>query len=119
MQGFNREKLGTETLKLLDGSELTIDIHAVSNYEMMKLRRKFRKTQIDSNGRIKSVEFEDEDFIIEVLDISTGIKVSKDQLKAVTSDLKEIYDKYFTLDKEKKSKSTDIAEQNQVKESQE
>ena len=53
----NRRVLGEETLTFTDGESKEYKIHAVSNYEMMKLRRQYRKTILDGKGNIKDVFF--------------------------------------------------------------
>jgi hypothetical protein len=115
-----RRELGKELITFIDGTKQEISIHAVGNYEMMKLRRQFRKT-ILKKGEVDSVDFEDENFILAILDLATGTQISKNDLMEVDNDLKKIYDKYFTkeLDSSKKPKSTDIStpeQDNELKE---
>lgn len=116
-----RRQLGKELIKFIDGTDREINIHAVANFEMMKLRRLNRETKLNKKGEVDKVEFKDEDFVKAILKLATGTQMDTQDWEETENDLKELYDKYFgkNLDNTKKHKLTDIAEQNQDNKSEE
>lgn len=113
----NKRILGKELIQFVDGEKSEYTIHAVSNFEMMRLRRVNRKTTIDKKGGISNVEFQDDEFVLQVLKLAIGSEISFEDLKDVETDLKGIYDKYFNseLSVSKKLKSSDISDPTQDK----
>ena len=108
--------LGKETIEFIDGEEKEVELFAVSNFEMMRLKRLHRVTQVDRTGKgFDKVEFHDDEFILSVLDLAVGSQLTKEDLKETETPLDEIYRKYFKKDtEEKKDKSSDMSEPNQA-----
>lgn len=114
----SKRVLGKELIKFVDGEEKEYTIHAVSNFEMMRLRRVNRKTTLDKKGSgISSIEFQDDEFVLQVLKLAIGSEISFEDLKDVETDLKGIYDKYFNVElaASKKLKLSDMSDPAQDK----
>jgi len=113
-----KRELGTEVLTFVDGEQKEVIIHAVPSFVLMQERRRFRKMQHNANGGVKSLDFSDEEFIVKILKFSVGSQLSEDDLKEVETDIRKIYEKYFSgnISPKKKAKSSDMCQNSQDKE---
>ena len=90
----DRRQLGTETLGFIDGEKKEIKIFAVSNFEIMQLKRQFRRIVTKSNAEPQLEVFDDE-IIIQVIKRAMGSQITEEDLKSCENDLTDIYNKYF------------------------
>jgi hypothetical protein len=115
---IERRILGTESLKLIDGSEKEVNIYAVRLSEKNQLSRKHRKKIVIGTGANKTVDIDihDDEIIKGILDIAFQGQISYDDLDF---DADWVYNKYFNpkniVDK---SKNSNTSESSEVKEGQ-
>ena len=112
---MKRRILGTENLRLIDGTTKEVTIYAVKLSEKNFLSRKYRKKTIIGSGNNKSfdIEIHDDEIIKGVLDIAFQEQICYDDL-----DWSEdwVYDKYFNPknyigNEGKNSKNSNTSEQ--------
>ena len=109
-----KNKLGQATVEFVNGEEQEIEFYTFSNYEMMQLKKKHKKVIYDRNGILKDIQFDEGEFLISVMMLSTGNQLTLDDWKEVVTDLKSLYDKHLNPDtKEKNCKSSDMSDQSQ------
>jgi hypothetical protein len=95
MENRIKRKLGTEEFIFVDGEKKLIDIHAVANFEIMQIKRQFKKfTNI--NSKEPGIEIQEDQIILHVLKRAVGTQLSMEDLMQCENDLNVIYSKYFT-----------------------
>lgn len=95
MEIKNRRKLGEEQLTFVDGTNKVVGIYAVSNFEIMQLKRQYKKFS-NINAKEPTIEIFEEEIILNTIKKAVGDQLSLEDLKQCENDLQELYTKYFT-----------------------